>query len=216
MSLRVVLAALTAAVSCSCVGAAVAAPPAGPPIPETFTLPTKLVSGQSTTATVCLDQVPTEPTEVLLFSDNTFFAQVSPESITISPPDQCGTFTVTASPDVITKTSSVIISAYANGTFLDQVLYLIPREGVDLIEITKADVNRNFTKLTVVATSDEPGAILTASVAGQELGTLTQHGDRYVGRFTLNGDPVNNVVVTSNLGGCAQRALPFGNNSNLC
>jgi hypothetical protein len=216
MPFRLVLAVLVA-VSSVFAATASAAQPSGPPVPASLTLPTKLVAGQSTTGTVCLDQVAAEPTEVLLFSDNEFFAQVSPSSIVIPAGEQCGTFTVTASgPDRIVETESVIISAYANGTFVDQVLYLIPREGVDLIEITKADVNRNFTKLTVVATSDEPGAILTASVNGIELGTLEQRGDRYVGRFTLSGQPVNQVEVTSNLGGCAQRALPFGNNSNLC
>ena len=216
MSFRL-FAALLAVAALAVPAAVSAAAHAGPPVPATLTLPTKLVAGQSTTATVCLDQVPTEPTEVQLFSDNTFHAQVSPASVTISPPDQCATFTVTASgPEIITQTRSVIISAYANGVFVDQVLYLIPREGVDLIEITKADVNRSFTKLTVIATSDEPGAILTASVAGQELGVLEQKGDRYVGRFTLSGQPVNQVVVTSNLGGCAERALPFGNGSRLC
>ena len=39
---------------------------------------------------------------------------------------------------------------------------------------------------------------------------LEPKGDRYVGRFELNGTPINNVEVHSSLGGCAQRAVPFG------
>jgi hypothetical protein len=84
------------------------------------------------------------------------------------------------------------------------------------VEVTRAEVNRNFTKLTVSATSDEPGAVLTAFAGGVELGQLEQKGDRDIGRFELNGTPVNNVEVHSSLGGCAQRAVPFGNNSVHC
>lgn len=96
------------------------------------------------------------------------------------------------------------------------VLAVIPFAGYDLVEITNADVNKNFGHVTIVATSDEPGAVLTAFTAGQELGVLTQKGDRYVGRFELNGQQINNVVVHSSLGGCAQRAVPFGNSSTHC
>ena len=96
------------------------------------------------------------------------------------------------------------------------MLPIIPFAGYDLVEVTRADVNRNFTKLTVIATSDEPGAVLTAFTAGVELGQLTPKGARYVGRFDLNGTPINNVEVHSSLGGCAQRALPFGTSSTHC
>jgi hypothetical protein len=88
------------------------------------------------------------------------------------------------------------------------LLAVIPFEGYDLVEITRADVNKSFGHVTIVATSDEPNAMLTAFTAGQELGMLTQKGDRYVGRFDLNGQQNNNVRVESSLGGCAQRAVP--------
>ena len=81
--------------------------------------------------------------------------------------------------------------------------------------MTKAEVNKNFSKVTIQATSDEPGAILTAFSGGIELGVLEQKGDRYVGRFELT-QPINNVEVRSSLGGCAQRAVPNGNNSVPC
>jgi hypothetical protein len=108
------------------------------------------------------------------------------------------------------------VSAFANDTSAQQVLPIVPVAGYDLVEITRADVNRNFTKLTVVATSDEPGAVLTAFAGGVELGPLEPKGDRYVGRFNLDGSPINNVEVHSSLGGCAQRALPFGTSSTHC
>ena len=189
------------------------AAPAGPAVPESITLPTKIVAGESTIGTVCLDRVPDEPTEVILRSDNEFLVITDP-SVTISPPDQCANFTVTSFARFPT-TESVVITAFANGDFAQRVLYVIPRAGVDLIEITKADVDRNFKKLTIVATSDEPGAVLTAFAGGVELGVLEQKGNRYVGRFELTG-PINNVEVVSSLGGCAQRAVPFGNSSHLC
>ena len=195
------------------VPAAAAGAPAGPAVPESITLPTKIVGGESTTGTLCLDRVPDAPTEVLLFSDNTFLVEVQP-SVTIAAPDQCADFTVTSFARFPT-TESVVISAFTPDGDAQHVLFVIPTEGVDLIEITKATVDRNFTKVTIGATSDEPGAVLTAFSGGEELGVLEQKGDRYVGRFELT-QPINNVEVMSNLGGCAQRAVPFGNNSHLC
>jgi hypothetical protein len=195
-------------------GAAIAADP-GPPIPESITLPTKVVAGESTVGTVCLDRVPDEPTEVLLRSDNTFVAEV-PNSVVISSPDQCADFTVTTFARGFAREINIVISAFANGEPAQTVLAVIPFAGYDLVEITKADVNKNFGHVTIVATSDEPGAVLTAFAGGVELGVLEQKGDRYVGRFDLNGRQINNVEVHSSLGGCAQRAVPFGNNSIHC
>ena len=195
-------------------GAAIAAEP-GPPIPESITLPTKIVAGESTVGTVCLDRVPDEPTEVLLRSDNTFVLEV-PESVVISPPDQCASFPVTTFARGFPREINIVISAFANGEPAQAVLPVIPFAGYDLVEITKADVDKNFNHVTIVATSDEPGAVLTAFAGGEELGVLTQKGDRYVGRFDLNGRQINNVEVHSSLGGCAQRAVPFGNNSIHC
>lgn len=189
------------------------AAPAGPAVPESITLPAKIVGGESTTGTLCLDRVPDAPTEVLLFSDNTFLVEVQP-SVTIAAPDQCAAFTVTSFARFPT-TESVVILGFTPDVQVQRVLYVIPTAGIDLIEITKADVNRNFSKVSITATSDEPGAVLTAFAGGVELGVLEQKGDRYVGRFDL-AQPINNVEVISSLGGCAQRAVPFGNNSILC
>jgi hypothetical protein len=196
--------------------AAAPAAPSGPAVPETITLPSKIVQGESTPGTVCLDRVPDVPTEVLLFTDNSFAGTVEPTSVVITPPDQCATFTVHTSVTGFTRELNLIVSAFANEASADQVLPVIPFAGYDLVEITRADVNRNFTKLTVVATSDEPGAVLTAFAGGVELGQLDLKGDRYTGRFELNGTPINNVEVQSSLGGCAQRAVPFGTNSTHC
>ena len=198
------------------VAPAASSAPAGPAVPETITLPTKVVQGDSATGTVCLDRVPDAATEVLLFTDNSFAATVEPTSVVITPPDQCATFTVHTSVTGFTRELNLIVSAFANDTSANVVLSIIPFAGYDLVEVTRADVNRNFTKLTVVATSDEPGAVLTAFAGGVELGQLDQKGDRYVGRFSLNGQPINNVEVHSSLGGCAQRALPFGTSSTHC
>jgi hypothetical protein len=188
----------------------------GPAVPETITLPSKIVQGESTSGTVCLDRVPDVPTEVLLFTDNSFAGTVEPASVVITPPDQCATFTVHTNVTGFTRELNLIVSAFANDTSAQRVLPIIPFAGYDLVEVTRADVNRNFTKLTVVATSDEPGAVLTAFAGGVELGPLVAKGDRYVGRFELNGTPINNVEVHSSLGGCAQRAVPFGTSSTHC
>ena len=198
------------------VPAAARAAQAGPVVPETITLPSKVIQGDSAVGTVCLDRVPDAATEVLLFTDNSFAGTVEPTSVVITPPDQCAMFTVHANVTGFTRELNLIVSAFANDTFAQRVLPIIPFAGYDLVEVTRADVNRNFTKLTVVATTDEPGAVLTAFAGGVELGQLEPKGDRYVGRFDLNGTPINNVEVHSSLGGCAQRAVPFGNNSTHC
>lgn len=195
--------------------AAGAAQPSGPAVPATVTLPTKVVAGQTVIGTVCLDRVPDEPTEVFLFSDNTFVAEV-PASVIISPPNQCADFTVTTFDRGFQREINIVVNTFANGESAQGVIAVIPFEGYDLVEITKADVNKNFGHVTVVATSDEPGAVLTAFFGEQELGVLTQKGDRYVGRFELNGQPINNIEVHSSLGGCAQHALPFGSGSTHC
>ena len=206
--LAVLLALAAVAVPAASLGA-----PAGPPIPASVTLPTKVVKGEAAAGTVCLDQVVAEPTEVRLFSDNEFLATVDP-SVVVPVGEQCAAFTVQTF-DRFPTIETVIISAFLNDTFADAVLAVIPAPGVDLVEVTKAEVNKNFSKVTIQATSDEPGAILTAFSAGIELGVLEQKGDRYVGRFDLT-QPINNVEVVSNLGGCAQRAVPNGNNSVPC
>jgi hypothetical protein len=195
--------------------AAVRAAEPGPAVPETVTLPSKVVQGESATGTVCLDRVPDAPTEVLLFTDNTFAGTVEPTSVVIAPPEQCATFTVNTSVTGFTRELSLIVSAFANDVIADAVLPIVPFEGYDLVEVTRADVNKNFSKVTIVATTDEPGAVLTAFAGGVELGQLELKGDRYVGRFDLS-EPINNVEVHSSLGGCAQRAVPFGNNSVHC
>ena len=192
------------------------AAPDGPSVPATITLPGKIVQGESAAGTVCLDRVPETATEVLSFTDNSFAATVSPTSVFVTPPDQCADFVVQSNVTGFTFEYSLIVSAFANDTFADEVLPIVPFAGYDLVEITRADVNRSFTKLTVTATSDEPGAVLTAFVAGEPIGELEPKGDRYVGRFDLDGTPVNNVEVQSSLGGCAQRAVPFGNSSVHC
>ena len=187
--------------------------PAGPPMPESVTLPTKVVKGETAAGTVCLDHVVVEPALVRLFSDNEFLAAVPP-GVTIAAGEQCAGFDVQTF-DRFETIETVGISAFLNDTFAHASLAVIPRAGVDLVEVTRADVNKNFTRVSIQATSDEPGAVLTAFSGGLELGVLEQKGDRYVGRFEL-AQPINNVEVVSSLGGCAQRAVPFGNNSVHC
>ena len=207
------IAALLGAAALFSSAAATAAPP-GPPVPESITLPTKIVGGESTVGTVCLDQVADAPVEVGFTSDNTFLVEVQPTA-TVPAGAECADFTVTSFARFST-TESVVLFAFTADGDLQRVLYVIPTAGVDLIEITKADVDRNFSRISITATSDEPGAILTAFGSNNvELGVRELHGSRYTGRFDLT-QPINSVEVRSNLGGCAQRAVPFGNNSILC
>lgn len=62
------------------------------------------------------------------------------------------------------------------------MLPIVPFAGYDLVEITRAEIDRSFARVSITATSDEPGAVLTAFTAGIELGQLELKGDRYVGR----------------------------------
>lgn len=203
------------AIGALAVPAATPAAPPGPPIPESITLPTKIVKGDSAVGTICLDRVAEEPTEIFMSSDNEFLVTVDPSVVTIPVGEQCASFTV-QSFDRFETTESVVIDGTANGASAQTVLFVIPQAGVDIVRITKAEVDKNFTRITIVATSDEPGAVLTAFAANNvELGVLEQKGDRYVGRFDLT-EPTNVVEVHSSLGGCAERAVPFGNTSRIC
>ena len=185
------------------VPAAAPAAPDGPPVPATITLPSKIVQGQSTIATVCLDRVPDSSDRGCALhrqrlrrnghaGDRRDRAARSVRDL--HRPVEHDRLHGRVQPD-----RQRVRERHHRG----EVLPIVPFAGYDLVEITRAEVNRSFTKLTVTATSDEPGAVLTAFVAGVPLGELEPKGDRYVGRFDLDGTPVNNVEVQSSLGGCA-------------
>ena len=108
------------------VPALAAAAPAGPPVPQSIVLPSKVVQGDSATGTVCLDRVPDTATEVRLFTDNSFAATVDPTSVVIAPPDQCASFTVLTNETGFQRELNLIVSAFANDTFAVRVLPMIP------------------------------------------------------------------------------------------
>jgi hypothetical protein len=109
--------------------AAAPAARSGPAVPATITLPSKIVQGESTTGTVCLDRVPDTPTEVLLFTDNSFAGTVEPTSVVISAPDQCATFTVHTSVTGFTRELNLIVTAFANDVSAVEVLPIFPFAG---------------------------------------------------------------------------------------
>ena len=188
---------------------------AGPAVPESISLPTKIVAGQWTVGTVCLDRVPDAPLEVFLTSDNTFLVEV-PISVVISPRDSCAEFPVTTFARGFAREVNVGIGAIANGEAAHVVLAVIPFEGYDLVEITRADVNPSFGHVTIVATSD--GGRCSADRLHGGSGAGRAHAERRPLRGSVRPErqQINNVEVVSSLGGCAQRAVPFGNSSTHC
>jgi hypothetical protein len=99
------------AIGALAVAAATPAAPPGPPIPESITLPTKIVKGESAVGTICLDRVAEESTEIFMSSDNEFLVAVDRDD---SGGEQCASFTV-HSFDRFETTESVVIDGTANG-----------------------------------------------------------------------------------------------------
>ena len=90
----------------------------------------------------------------------------------------------------------------------------MPTAETDLIEITKATMSKTGT-LTVVAISENPDAVLTAEFNGQPVPGESRDG-RFRGQLVLSQPTAGTVVVTSQLGGCAQRNPLGPSGSQFC
>jgi hypothetical protein len=89
-----------------------------------------VVQGDAASGTVCLDRVPDAPTEVLLFTHNSFAGTVEPTSVVITAPDQCAPFTVHTNVTGFTRELNLLVTAFANETSAQHVLPIIPVRGL--------------------------------------------------------------------------------------
>jgi hypothetical protein len=90
-------------------------------------------------------------------------------------------------------------------------LHIVPTADTDLITVVKATLSKTA-KLTVVAESDNPNAILTAYRNDDQLGVLSNGRGTFQLPFLTSGI----VEVRSDLGGCGARSFPNGNSSSTC
>lgn len=175
-----------------------------PPSISSLTLdPPSVSGGGSSFGTVTLSgAAPTGGAVVTLVSSNSSIASV-PQSMTVSAGAVSGNFAVTTNPKAA---GSVTITASYGGSKKTAVLTVIAS---DSIAIKSAEYLRFKAHLRVVATSNEPTAILRAYVtaSGAFIGTLTNKGG---GNFSAIWSwPTNPkyITVQSSFGGSASSAV---------
>ena len=92
--------------------------------------------------------------------------------------------------------------------------YLLPTPTTDIIRIPSAQLSRSG-DLKFQATTDTASAILTAEFNGQQVPMRNNGGGLWEGQAKVSvagGD----VVVRSNLGGCARKARSTPTGSHFC
>jgi hypothetical protein len=172
----------------------------------------RVVGGDAFSGTVTLNQVAPTDVEVLVRSTDTHpdYAVVdNGGSVIIPQGSTSATFTGTTTTPA--ETDRIVIDAIlADGTsevttFGEFVL--VPTAQTDLITVTKATMSKSG-KLTVVAVSEDPTAVLSATYNGQVVPGESV-GGKFRGELQF-AQPTSGIVeVRSDLGGCAQRN-PFG------
>jgi hypothetical protein len=176
----------------------------------------RVVGGNTFTGTVTLNQVAPNDVEVALFvnADRPEYATLTQDRVIVQAGSTSTTFTGTTTTPAETDLVS-IQALLADGTSTvtpsDQ-FFLVATPQTDLITITRATMSKSG-KLTVVAVSDDPTAVLTAEFAGQNVPGDSVDG-KFRGELQFSGPTAGEVVVRSDLGGCARRN-PLGSSGTL-
>jgi len=167
-----------------------------------FTLsPTTIGNGSSATATVTINEVaPKGGIPIAITSSNTKSVN-PPNTLTIQAGATSGSFTFSGS-----GTSIVTLTVTYSGALAVQTSSASAQISVvsqDTIHVTSATWSTSTHQFNVTATSTNPNAILTVTLAsnGQNLGTMTSQGN---GTFTLQtqlATQPGNINVKSSLGG---------------
>lgn len=180
---------------------------------------TKVVGGDNFTGTVSLNQTATSAVQVIVESTDVHpdYATVLGNPITIPAGSSSATFSGTTTTPL--ETDRIVIDALlADGTSsvspTPGEFFLVPTAQTDLIEVTRATMSKKGT-LTVTAVSENPEAVLFAEFNGQDVPGDSVDG-KFRGQLQLGVPTAGEVVVRSDLGGCALRN-PFGSSgSNEC
>jgi hypothetical protein len=178
---------------------------AGPSLSSLTLNPTSVSGGSTSQGTVTLTgAAPSGGSVVTLASSNTTVATV-PSSVTIPAGATSATFVVTTYS--VAAPTSVTISASYGGVSKTATLTVTP-PSADTVTINLAQYWISKTQLRVNANSTSATATLEVYVTAtdQFIGTLTNNGGKYSGKFFWPSNP-QNITVRSSLGGSASKAV---------
>jgi hypothetical protein len=182
--------------------------------------PTKVAFLSLATGTVRLNKVAASPVTVSVSNDvfNSPNLVTMPTEVVVPAGSSSATFLVQAGEGVPGKTFAINVSAdespAADATVPRTQFFLLPSATTDIIRIPSAQLSRNG-DLKFQATTDTPSAILTADYNGQAIPLRNNGGGRWEGQAKV---PVSggDVVVRSNLGGCAAKSPLTPTGSHFC
>ena len=182
--------------------------------------PTKVAFLSVATGTVRLNRVAASPVVVSVSNDvfNSPNLVTMPTEVVVPAGSSSATFLVQAGEGVPGKTFAINVSAdespAADATVPRTQFYLMPNATTDIIRIPSAQLSPNG-DLKLQATTDTASAILTAEFNGQAIPLRNNGGGRWEGQAKV---PVSSgdVVVRSNLGGCAAKSPLTPTGSHFC
>jgi len=182
--------------------------------------PTKVAFHSTATGTVRLNKVATSPVTVAVSNDvfNSPNLVTMPTEVTVPAGSSSASFLVQAGEGVPGKTFAINVvadeSAPADTTQARTQFYLVPTATTDIIRIPSAQLSQNG-DLEFQATTDTASAILTADFNGQSIPMRNNGGGRWEAQAKV---PVSggDVVVRSNLGGCAAKSPLTPTGSHFC
>jgi hypothetical protein len=182
--------------------------------------PTKVAFSSTATGTVRLNKVATTPVTVVVSNDvdNSPNLVTMPTQVTVPAGSQSVSFLVQAGEGVPGKTFAINVvadeSPAADATQARTQFYLVPTATTDIIRIPSAQLSQNG-DLKFQATTDTASAILTAEFNGIAVPMQNKGNGQWEGQAKV---PVagGDVVVRSNLGGCAAKSPLTPTGSRFC
>jgi hypothetical protein len=182
--------------------------------------PTKVAFLSVATGTVRLNKVAARPVTVSVSNDvfNSPNLVTMPTEVVVPAGNSSATFLVQAGEGAPGKTFAINVAAdespAADSTVPRTQFYLLPSATTDIIRIPSAQLSPNG-DLKFQATSDTSSAVLTAEFNGQAVPLRNNGGGRWEGQAKV---PVSggDVVVRSNLGGCAAKSPLTPTGSHFC
>jgi hypothetical protein len=182
--------------------------------------PAKVAFLSTATGTVRLNKVATSPVTVVVSNDvfNSPNLVTMPTEVVVPAGSSSSSFLVRAGEGVPGKTFAINVvadeSPAADATQARAQFFLVPTATTDIIRIPSAQLSQSG-DLKFQATTDTASATLTAEYNGQSIPMRNNGGGRWEGQAKV---PVagGDVVVRSNLGGCAAKSPLTPTASHFC
>jgi hypothetical protein len=182
--------------------------------------PAKVAFLSTATGTVRLNRVAASPVTVSVSNDvfNSPNLVTMPTEVTVPAGSSSASFLVQAGEGAPGKTFAINVvadeSPAVDATQARTQFFLVPTATTDIIRIPSAQLSQNG-DLKFQATTDTASAVLTAEFNGQPIPMRNNGGGRWEGQAKV---PVagGDVVVRSNLGGCAAKSPLTPTGSHFC